>query len=221
MLAASACLNRFGGRITLYNVALSADPSASAAGGLVHGHAHEELKHSIPPGLEQDGLSAELRFVRMDRLLPTRRADLLKIDIEGYEQNAIESGLASFRANGAPKRVIAECDHEMSVSRTVAGVQLSSLFWKGFASEFSCSVASVDESQRMVHGMPWARWRFVGWVLVATCGGANIMLECSDEGWVLAMVGDVLKASGLLVLLATAVALRRRAGTAIAKLNAV
>jgi len=198
MIQASVCLNRFNDRVQLYNIGLSARPLPNTNAkptDLVDGYEHNELTMDIgqKKHWEDLGIVSELRFDRMARYLPTdRRADLMKIDIEGYEQNAIESGLLTFRQTGAPIAVLTEVETRFTTKGKgliVMGIEqeghrndvkLGTYFWGAFAKEFGCSITAIEVVG--VTGWFWARWRLIGWLLLKLSKGSNLLIDC-DLKW--------------------------------------
>jgi hypothetical protein len=177
----------------LYNIGLSSRPlptEKSDPGALADGYEHYELSLT---GEDREnskklGIFPSLRFDRLDRYLPTdKRLDVMKVDIEGYEQNAIESGLPTFRETGAPLTVLAECDRRFSGHSVAAinqdghkeEVRLGTYFWGAFSKEFGCVISSVDLP--FIHGWFYARWRLVGWSLLKMSSGSNVVLDCSNS----------------------------------------
>jgi len=126
--------------------------------------------------------------------------DLMKIDIEGYEQGAIESGMRAWRregpnggkveGGGPPAMILFECSQKQAVERG-----FSTQFWRRFASEFGCT---LDHSLEMMgedgslggEGPESIRGPFPVWVtdvvpllstiLLQVCGGTNFAITCDS-----------------------------------------
>jgi FkbM family methyltransferase len=178
----SACLNGVGERIELYGIGLKtqAGECVTVAGGANRGDAHLECTGE-PSSLRGVGAAA-VSVDRLDHYVRGRHIDLLKIDIEGFEQEAMESGLGAWRdpaTGGAPSKVVFECNRNMALQRG-----LDTLFWLDFAREFSCS---FDHYLEM--GIPsWVSvLPLVSRAVLTRCGGSNHVLSCrgTESDWLL------------------------------------
>jgi len=126
--------------------------------------------------------------------------DLMKIDIEGYEQDAIESGMRAWRregqnggkveGGGPPAMIFFECSQKQAVKRG-----FWTQFWQRFASEFGCT---LDHRLKMMgedgsmggEGPESIRGPFPVWVtdvvpllstiLLQVCGGTNFAITCDS-----------------------------------------
>jgi FkbM family methyltransferase len=174
LVKASACLNGLDEQIELYGIGLKTQRGrcVTVAGGANQGDAHLECTDEQP----SQGASDSVDVDRLDNYIRGRHVDLLKIDIEGFEQEAIESGLGAWRdaATGAPSKIVFECNRNLALERG-----LDTLFWIDFAREFSCSFNHYMEIgiPSWISVLPW-----VSSTMLTQCGGSNHGLSCPRTG---------------------------------------
>jgi FkbM family methyltransferase len=170
LVKASACLNGLDEQIELYGIGLKTQRGrcVTVAGGANQGDAHLECTDEQSSQNASDSVDVD----RLDNYIRGRHIDLLKIDIEGFEQEAIQSGLGAWRdaATGAPSKIVFECNRNLALERG-----LDTLFWLDFAREFSCSF-----NHYMEIGIPsWVSvLPLVSRTMLTQCGGSNHGLSC-------------------------------------------
>jgi FkbM family methyltransferase len=174
LIKVSACINGLDEQIELYGIGLKTQPGRclTVAGGANQGDAHLECTNGQSSQDAVDSVDVD----RLDNYIRGRHIDLLKIDIEGFEQEAIESGLGAWRdpATGAPSKIVFECNRNLALERG-----LDTLFWLDFAREFSCSF-----NHYMEIGIPsWVSvLPLVSRTMLTQCGGSNHGLSCHKAG---------------------------------------
>jgi FkbM family methyltransferase len=174
LVKVSACLNGLDKQIELYGIGLKTQRGRciTVAGGANQGDAHLECTDELPSQSASDSVDVD----RLDNYIRDRHVDLLKIDIEGFEQEAIESGLGVWRdpATGAPSKIVFECNRNLALERG-----LDTLFWIDFAREFSCSFNHYMEIgiPSWISVLPW-----VSSTMLTRCGGSNHGLSCPRTG---------------------------------------
>jgi len=103
--------------------------------------------------------------------------DLMKIDVEGFEQAVMESASNLARP---PLRIIFECDRRQALSKGH-----DTLFWRRYLSEhrdvcngFTFAVESdgADDVRLMLPYLP-----FVDAIVLGTCNGGNFYMDCSGK----------------------------------------
>jgi FkbM family methyltransferase len=174
LVKVSACLNGLDKQIELYGIGLKTQRGrcVTVAGSTNQGDAHLECTDEQPSQSASDSVDVD----RLDKYIRGRHVDLLKIDIEGFEQEAIESGLGAWRdpATGAPSKIVFECNRNLALERG-----LDTLFWIDFAREFSCSFNHYMEIgiPSWISVLPW-----VSSTMLTQCGGSNHGLSCPRTG---------------------------------------
>lgn len=189
LLKANVCLNGVEHLVELYEIGLMSHPRDCVASGGGSNKGDSEVQC-----LETNATRNDQKLVRGDRLgtndtrhgqnivhgdrldhyVQGRRIDMLKIDVEGFEQDVIESGMRAWRdpSVGAPRRIVFECNRNMAKSHG-----LDTLFWLDFTSEFACT---FDHSVE-INVPQWASAiPFVSGTVLENCGGANHGISCGD-----------------------------------------
>ena len=137
LIAASVCLNGFEPLVRLYPVGLGVGaardcrllkPLANIGDGQTDCDSGRCPTGSRSP---VDGFQCtDFTVDEMSRYLP-RQAAMMKLDVEGFEQQAVLGGLAAFRRDGAPKLIVTEC-----LASAAAARGQSTLFWQHLRREF-------------------------------------------------------------------------------------
>jgi len=198
-IAASQCLNSFlGGKtnpspvsspgtIRLYNYPAHPFPDGfdchvkGASNNRDDGHLLcTEKKIGNSENMSTTATAQQPRMARLDSIIDDalgsgskqQQIDLMKIDVEGFEQAVMESASGLHRP---PLGIVFECDAKQANKKGH-----STLFWRRYLEENSdrCNgfTYSVDPS---VLSLTLPYFPFVDAIALGTCGGGNFYLDCS------------------------------------------
>lgn len=199
-IRASECLNSFlgskknpspvpPGNIYLYNYAAHPAPGAfdcNVKGALNNrddgqiwckekNENYSKIIDSSPPSEpEWEPQLARLDSIIIDAVGPSHKIDLMKIDVEGFEQAVMES---ASELHPPPRGIVFECDAKQAKVKNH-----STLFWRRYLKDHSdrCNgfTYSIGE-EPMLYDFTFPYFPFVDAIALGTCGGGNFYLDCS------------------------------------------
>eukprot|EP00729_Bicosta_minor_P015951 gene15951-26917_t len=168
VLKIAACLNRFT-TITLVNVGLAEKEQTCKMNGIFMACTDVE---KVIGGNRHENVDVHVQ--RLDSYIKTH-VDVLKIDIEGFEEGAMRGGSKAWElaAVGAPDFVAYECNADQMKKRGY-----STMYWKEFAGAHGCWFDFSFEwyVPRWVSGVP-----MVTNTILNGCGGANHAIVCKPN----------------------------------------
>jgi FkbM family methyltransferase len=119
-------------------------------------------------------LDSMVQEIRTHGQLPFEQIDLMKIDVEGFEQAVMESASGM---SYPPKGIVFECNAKQSKARNH-----NTLFWRrylmdnhGYCNGFTYATGEDPFILQLI--FPY--FPFIDAIALGTCGGGNFYLDCS------------------------------------------